>query len=53
VKSLRHLLLLSVLVVIAWPLQSATPIQYHFTFPEPEHRWMQVDATFSDVSRSG
>ncbi len=49
-KSLRHLLLLSVLVVIAWPLQSATPIQYHFTFPEPEHRWMQVDATFSDVS---
>ncbi len=28
---------------------AAAPVQYRFTFPEPEHRWMQVEATFPDV----
>ena len=25
------------------------PVEYRLTFPEPEHRWMQVDVTFSDL----
>ena len=25
------------------------PVHYRFTFPEPQHRWMQVEATFSDL----
>jgi predicted metalloprotease with PDZ domain len=29
--------------------RAAAPIQYRFTFPELQHRWMQVEATFSDV----
>src|ERR1700686_5632856 len=28
---------------------AAAPVQYRFTFPEPQHRWMQVEATFPDV----
>lgn len=30
-------------------LVAQTPIQYRFTFPEPEHHWMQVEATFGDL----
>ena len=26
-----------------------TPVSYRVSFPSPEHRWMQVDATFADV----
>jgi len=25
------------------------PIRYRFTFPEPQHRWMQVEATFDEL----
>ena len=25
------------------------PIRYRFTFPEPQHRWMQVEATFAEL----
>jgi len=28
---------------------AAEPVQYRFTFPEPEHHWMQVEATFSEL----
>ncbi|MPZ17983.1 MAG: PDZ domain-containing protein [Luteitalea sp.] len=28
---------------------SQAPIQYQVSFPEPEHRWMQVDVIFPDV----
>jgi predicted metalloprotease with PDZ domain len=31
------------------PLAGASPVAYRFTFPEPEHHWMQVDATFPDL----
>src|SRR5207245_431087 len=30
-------------------VHGAAPIHYRFTFPEPEHRWMQVDASFPDL----
>ena len=29
--------------------QAASPLRYRFTFPEPEHRWMQVEVTVPDV----
>jgi predicted metalloprotease with PDZ domain len=32
--------------------QSAVAIRYRFTFPEPQHRWMQVEATFPDLPAS-
>ena len=28
-----------------------TPVSYRLTFPEPEHRWMQVEVTFADLPR--
>src|SRR5436305_420066 len=28
---------------------TASPIRYRLTFPEPQHRWMQVDAAFADL----
>lgn len=43
------LLCLSLSVAFARPLFAARDIEYRFTFPEPEHRWMQVQATFRDV----
>jgi predicted metalloprotease with PDZ domain len=30
-------------------LRSSTPLHYQFSFPSPEHHWMQVDASFSDL----
>src|SRR5207253_1818023 len=29
--------------------QATEPIAYRFSFPEPEHRWMQVEAAFPDL----
>jgi len=29
---------------------AASPISYRITIPEPEHHWMQVEATFSDLT---
>src|SRR6266542_2492741 len=35
--------------VLCWPMASAEPIRYRFTFPEPQHRWMQAEAMFTDL----
>ena len=37
-----------VFAVVTAP-HAASPIQYRFTFPEPQHHWMQVEATFPDL----
>src|SRR5713101_3246120 len=29
--------------------RAAAPIAYRFTFPEPQHRWMQVEASFTEL----
>jgi predicted metalloprotease with PDZ domain len=29
---------------------ASEPVLYRFSFPEPQHRWLQVEATFPDVS---
>ena len=43
-------LLLLLLLVLAPALASAQdPVAYRLTFPAPEHRWMQVEATFTGV----
>src|ERR1700676_1203838 len=47
----------SLIVFGAWvagaspAFHAAAPVQYRFTFPEPQHRWMQVEATFPDDVR--
>src|SRR6516225_6910578 len=30
-------------------VRGAAPIRYRFTFPEPEHHWMQVEASFTEL----
>lgn len=48
--SLRSLLsLLVLLFVTATSAAAQAPVSYRFSFPEPEHRWMQVDVTFADL----
>jgi predicted metalloprotease with PDZ domain len=37
------------LVTFSAAFRAAAPIQYRFTFPEPEHHWMQVEVTFSEL----
>jgi predicted metalloprotease with PDZ domain len=40
-------------IAAAWSAAgAASPIRYRFTFPEPQHRWMQVEATFPDLPAS-
>ena len=29
--------------------RAASPIRYRLTFPEPQHRWMQVEASFGEL----
>lgn len=31
--------------------RAAEPIRYRLSFPEPQHRWMQVEAAFPDVAQ--
>ncbi|MBI4266180.1 MAG: M61 family metallopeptidase [Acidobacteria bacterium] len=33
----------------AFPQQAPAPVAYRVSFPEPEHRWMQVDITFPNL----
>jgi predicted metalloprotease with PDZ domain len=51
----RKILLAVVLVVgtgavFEAPFQAAAPTIYRFSFPEPEHHWMQVEAAFSELA---
>jgi predicted metalloprotease with PDZ domain len=42
---------LACVLVLALPVSfgAAEPTRYRFSFPEPQHHWMQVEATFADV----
>jgi predicted metalloprotease with PDZ domain len=31
---------------------AAAPVRYTLTFPEPEHRWMQVEASFTELGQA-
>src|SRR4029079_3935831 len=41
---------LLLLISVPPPALAQTPVSYRLTFPEPEHRWMQVEAAFADLS---
>ena len=45
----RFIPLALLLAAGALSLGAAEPTRYRFMFPEPQHRWMQVEATFSDL----
>ena len=47
----RHLWLAIVLALVAVPRPygAASSIAYRFTIPEPQHHWMQVEATFTGI----
>ena len=39
-------------IAILWTslsIEASSPIAYRFSFPEPQHRWMQVEASFTDL----
>lgn len=38
------------LVTAAASATAQAPVAYRVTLPEPEHRWLQVDASFSDLA---
>jgi predicted metalloprotease with PDZ domain len=38
-----------VVLVTAAAAFAQAPVEYRLSFPEPEHRWMQVEVTFRDV----
>jgi predicted metalloprotease with PDZ domain len=40
------------ILTLASPFDAAEPIRYRLSFPEPQHRWMQVDVLFPDVAAS-
>jgi predicted metalloprotease with PDZ domain len=43
-------LVVALLTLGAAPVAAQSrPVEYRLTFPAPEHRWMQVEATFPDV----
>jgi len=44
--------LLAVAILIATiSFQAAAPVRYKLTFPEPQHRWMQVDVSFTELGQ--
>jgi predicted metalloprotease with PDZ domain len=45
----RALAFAALFTVTILPLHGASPIHYRLSFPEPQHRWMQVEATFPDL----
>ena len=52
VRNRLFLALIFVLAVAGLRPPAAEPVRYRFSFPEPEHHWMQVDATFPELGTS-
>ena len=46
---MKRFLVLAVFVVSSVSFHAAAPVTYKLSFPEPQHRWMQVEASFPDV----
>ena len=51
---MRKSLFLALVVILASvaappPFGAAAPVRYRFTIPEPQHHWMQVEATFTEL----
>ena len=41
--------LVLLLVASTAPFHAAAPVRYRLSFPEPQHRWMQVEASFPEL----
>jgi predicted metalloprotease with PDZ domain len=48
-RALCRLSLVGVLVLLPVVAAAQAPVAYRLSFPQPEHRWMQVEVTFNDV----
>ncbi len=48
-RALRPLSLAVVVVLLPMAAAAQAPVAYRLSFPQPEHRWMQVEVTFTDV----
>jgi predicted metalloprotease with PDZ domain len=46
---MRRLTLFVFLLASSVSFHAAAPIKYRLAFPEPQHRWMQVEASFSEL----
>jgi predicted metalloprotease with PDZ domain len=46
---MKRLLVLVFVAACSVSFQAAAPIRYRLSFPEPQHRWMQVEAAFSEL----
>jgi predicted metalloprotease with PDZ domain len=42
----------ALVAILAVSPGAAAPTRYRFTFPEPQHHWMQVEATFAELEPS-
>ncbi len=50
---IRRLLLTGfILGALTISSHAAAPVRYTLTFPEPEHRWMQVEASFTELGQT-
>jgi len=47
----RYLAALALVAAGTASFRAAEPIRYRFSFPEPQHRWMQVEATFPGITQ--
>jgi predicted metalloprotease with PDZ domain len=45
----KHLLIALAFFSATVSFDAASPVHYTFSFPEPQHRWMQVDASFPEL----
>ena len=48
---MRRFLVCVFLLSSAVSFHAAAPVRYRLTFPEPQHRWMQVEASFTELGR--
>src|SRR4051794_40040718 len=46
---MKRLLIGVLLVASSVSFHAAAPVRYRLSFPEPQHRWMQVEASFPEV----
>jgi predicted metalloprotease with PDZ domain len=51
-RRLRLAAIAALALVALWPVRAAEPVHYYITIPEPEHHWMQVEATFPDLGNA-
>lgn len=51
IRGVRIALFVTIWLSVAVPGAAQAPVGYRVSFPAPEHRWMQVEATFPDLPK--